>query len=116
MERELERRFLEAVGRHLVSLPFDLKALYEAMKKRADFVLIGVSLDTEKKDFEEAVSKKKIDWPQVWGPESGGEETFEMLDGLGIPYTCLIGPDGRLLAQHIFGPGTTEQVKKLVKE
>jgi len=63
----------------------NVKALYEAMNKRADFVLIGVSLDTEKKDFEDAVSKKQITWPQVWGPESGGEETFEMLDGLGIP-------------------------------
>jgi len=31
MERQLERRFLDAVGRHLVSLPFDLKVLYEAM-------------------------------------------------------------------------------------
>lgn len=93
----------------------NVKALYEAMKNESGFVLVGVSLDTEEKDFKEAVSKKKIDWPQVWGPESGSEETFEMLDGLGIPYTCVIGPDGRMLAQHIFGPGTAEQVKKLVK-
>ena len=93
----------------------NVKALYEAMKNESGFVLVGVSLDTEEKDFKEAVSQKKTDWPQVWGPESGAEETFEMLDGLGIPYTCLIGPDGRMLAQHIFGPGTTEQVKKLVK-
>jgi peroxiredoxin len=94
----------------------NIKALYEAMKNRADFVLLGISLDTENKDFKEFVSAKKIDWPQVWGPESGGEETFEMLDGQGIPYTCLIGPDGRLIAQHIFGSKTVEQVKKLLKE
>jgi uncharacterized membrane protein YkvA (DUF1232 family) len=31
MDKELERRFLEAVSRHLVSLPFDLKVLYEAL-------------------------------------------------------------------------------------
>jgi uncharacterized membrane protein YkvA (DUF1232 family) len=31
MDKELERRFLEALGRHLVSLPFDLKVLYEAL-------------------------------------------------------------------------------------
>jgi uncharacterized membrane protein YkvA (DUF1232 family) len=31
MDKQLERRFLEAMGRYLVSLPFDLKVLYEAM-------------------------------------------------------------------------------------
>lgn len=92
-----------------------IKALYEAMKNEPSFVLIGVSLDGNEKDFKAAVSKRNIDWPQVWGPESGAEKTFEMLEGLGIPYTCLIGPDGRMLAQHIVGPETTEQVKKLIR-
>jgi len=31
MDKEQERRFLELIGRHLVSLPFDLKVLYEAL-------------------------------------------------------------------------------------
>ncbi|HEY3352703.1 MAG TPA: hypothetical protein VGQ83_05610 [Polyangia bacterium] len=31
MDKELERRFLATIGRYLVSLPFDLKLLYEAM-------------------------------------------------------------------------------------
>lgn len=93
-----------------------IKALYEAMRNEPGFVLIGVSLDSNEKDFKAAVSKRNIDWPQVWGPESGAEKTFEMLEGLGIPYTCLIGPDGRMLAQHLFGPKITEQVKKLIKQ
>ncbi|HPD31533.1 MAG TPA: carboxypeptidase regulatory-like domain-containing protein [Phycisphaerae bacterium] len=92
-----------------------IKALHEAMKNEPSFILIGVSLDGNEKDFKAAVSKRNIDWPQVWGPESGAEKTFEMLEGLGIPYTCLIGPDGRMLAQHIVGPETTEQVKKLIR-
>ncbi len=94
----------------------NIKALHEAMKDRADFVLIGVNLDSETKDFKTFVEKNKIAWPQVSGPESGAEETFEMLDGLGIPYTCLIGPDGRMIAQHLFGSKTTEEVKKNLKD
>jgi uncharacterized membrane protein YkvA (DUF1232 family) len=31
MDKQLERRFLATIGRYLVSLPFDLKVLYEAM-------------------------------------------------------------------------------------
>ena len=86
------------------------------MKGREDFVLIGVNLDSESKDFKAFVDKNKIGWPQASGPDSGAEDTFEMLDGLGIPYTCLIGPDGRMIAQHIFGPKTVEEVKKNLKD
>jgi peroxiredoxin len=94
----------------------NIKALHEAMKKRADFVLIGVNLDSERKDFKDFVDKNKIAWPQVTGPKSGAEETFDMLDGMAIPYTCLIGPDGKLITQHIFGPKTVEEVKKHLKD
>jgi len=31
MDKQLERQFLATIGRYLVSLPFDLKVLYEAM-------------------------------------------------------------------------------------
>ena len=39
-------------------------------------------------------------------------EVFETLSGYGIPYTCLVGPDGKLLAQHLRGPGMVDQVKE----
>ncbi|HOQ84176.1 MAG TPA: carboxypeptidase regulatory-like domain-containing protein [Phycisphaerae bacterium] len=90
----------------------NVKALHEATKNRPDFVLIGISLDTDAKALKRACDEHGITWPQVVGPKSGAAEAFEELDGVGIPYTCLIGPDGKLEAQHLRGPGMVEEVRK----
>ncbi len=94
----------------------NIKALRQATKHRADFVLIGVSLDQERENLDKFIQKEGIDWPQVCGPQSGAAEAFEAFCGVGIPYTCLIGPDGKLLEQHLRGSGITEQVKKHLPE
>jgi thiol-disulfide isomerase/thioredoxin len=94
----------------------NVKALREATKNRPDFVMIGVSLDTNKSAFSAALARYSMDWPQAFGPKSGAQEAFDVLDGFGIPYTCLIGPDGKLLAQHLRGPGLDKQVQKYFAE
>ncbi len=93
----------------------NVKQLAAAMKSRPDFVLLGISLDQDEQTFKRALADKSMDWPQAFGPKSGAAEVFEMLDGFAIPYTCLIGPDGKLLAQHLRGPDMLEQVKKHLK-
>jgi peroxiredoxin len=89
----------------------DVKAVYEATKSRSDFVLIGISLDTDASAMKKACQDKGIAWPQAFGPKSGASEAFEALDGVGIPYICLIGPDGKLIAQHLRGPEMMKTVK-----
>lgn len=89
-----------------------LKAVREATRERADFVMIGVSLDQDRDAFRRAVEKHELNWPQVCGEDSGAREVFETFDGRGIPYICLIGPDGRIVAQHLRGPQIVEQVRK----
>ncbi len=74
-------------------------------------MLIGVSLDTDREALKAAVQQHGIDWPQVFGPKSGAREAFEMLSGVAIPCTSLIGPDGTLLAQDLRGAGLTDAVK-----
>lgn len=90
----------------------NIQALHAATRDRADFMLIGVSLDEDRQALRDAVNRHKMAWPQVFGPRSGGHEAFEALNGEGIPYTCLIGPDGKLLAQDLRGPGLVDEVKK----
>lgn len=98
-------------GPCIAELP-QVKAVYDATKDRPDFVLIGVSLDTDAAAMKKACQNKGITWPQVFGPKSGAAETFEAFDGFGIPYICLIGPDGKLITQHLRGQEMVEQVKK----
>jgi peroxiredoxin len=90
----------------------NVRAVYEATKDRADFVMLGVSLDNDRQAFSKATDAHKLDWPQVFGPKSGAEDAFNALDGVAIPYICLIGPDGTVLVQHLRGPGMVEDVQK----
>ena len=94
----------------------NVKAVYAANKDRADFLMIGISLDTDAGDLKRTIASKGITWPQVFGPRSGASEAFEELDGTGIPYICLIGPDGKLLAQHLRGPGMVDEVRRQSKK
>lgn len=93
----------------------NVKALREATRKQPNLVFLGISLDTDKAAFNTAVSKHDLDWPQIFGPKSGAQEAFDAFDGFGIPYMCLIGPDGKLLAQHLRGPGLAREVERLIE-
>lgn len=90
----------------------NVKRLYKAAKSRPDFLLIGISLDRDRKAFKKAVDDFEMHWPQVFGEKSGAEEAFAALDGTAIPYTCLIGPDGKIIAQHLRGPRLVDEVLK----
>lgn len=89
----------------------NVKALREATRDRSDFVLLGVNMDRSQSALDSAVKKHGIDWPQVFGPNSGAKEAGEAFGVAAIPYTCLIGPDGKLIAQHLRGPGLADEVK-----
>ena len=90
----------------------NVKRLYKAAKSRPDFILLGISLDRDRKAFKKAVDDFEMSWPQVFGEKSGAEEAFAALDGTAIPYTCLIGPDGKIVAQHLRGPRLVDEVLK----
>ena len=77
--------------------------------------MIGVSLDRDRAAFDKAIKDNQMEWLQVTGPNSGAQNVFGTLDGFGIPYTCLIGPEGKMLAQHLRGEGLTDEVKKHLK-
>ncbi|MHC4799838.1 MAG: carboxypeptidase regulatory-like domain-containing protein, partial [Planctomycetota bacterium] len=94
----------------------NVKALRKAIQDRPDFILIGVSVDTDREALKKAIEKYQLDWPQVVGPKSGAREAFETLNGIGIPYTCLIGPDGKIIDQNLRGPNMTEKVKKEISK
>lgn len=90
-----------------------LKKLHEKVRERSDFVMIGLSLDRSQADLEAAVKSNGIEWAQAFGPGSGAEEVFEVLGGAGIPYNCLIGTDGRILAQSLRGEALVPAVEQL---
>lgn len=100
-------------GPCMAELPH-VRAVHELVRERTDALLIGISLDTHRKNLDKVMQAKGMTWPQIFGPKSGASEAFETLDGVGIPYICVIAPDGKMAAQHLRGPEMVEQVREFL--
>lgn len=69
--------------------------------KNKGFEILGVSLDKDRKDWEKAVAKDKINWLQVI--DNGGWEakTGELWQIYQIPTSYLINKDGKVVAMDL---------------
>jgi thiol-disulfide isomerase/thioredoxin len=80
------------------------------------FAMIGLNLDDDAAVVREYVQENGMGWIQGflgdWS-ETAVPDTFGVT---GIPAIMLIGPDGRLLAQGLRGPGIREAVRKALEQ
>lgn len=101
-------------GPCVVEMP-NVAALHEATKARSDFVLIGVSLDSNRAALDKFVKEKGVGWLQVFG--DGGAEAAAAAFGVrAIPATFLIGPDGNVIATSFHGSSMRENVLQRLSE
>ncbi len=73
-----------------------LKKMYDQMGSNERFLMIGVSLDFDKKMLGTFVKKQKIAWPQVYDGDNKGGTLADKYGVIGIPALFLIGPDGKI--------------------
>ena len=88
--------------------------VHESFGKRKDFLMIGLSRDFEKDALRSFLKRnKKVAWPQVFSEEGGVETACEKLGITWIPRVLVIGPDGRMLANHF---PRAEEIPKRIEE
>jgi thiol-disulfide isomerase/thioredoxin len=97
----------------IVELPH-LIALHEKFGPRKDFLMIGVSLDSDETELRDFLKERKIEWPQCVGDNGGA--TAEAFGVTGIPAVFLIGVDGKILAVNLFGAELTAKVNEVLSE
>ena len=94
----------------------DMAQLERMMKKYGDnFIVIGVSLDTDPKALTEYLKENGFFWPQLW--EQGG------LDGrlanemgiLTLPTMLLIDKHGKVLSRNVSASGLDGELKQILK-
>jgi hypothetical protein len=74
-----------------------------------------VSLDSSKDDLTQYIDREKIPWPQIYCGEVPGLDLPLTWGVDGIPAIFLIGPDGRLLAQHLRGEAIAIAVRQVLR-
>jgi len=80
-----------------------LKAAYDAFRIHERFALVSLSLDDKPDVPRDYVAKHNLTWPQ--GFLGQGSSVTESYGVTSIPAIMLIGPDGKLLARGLGGPG-----------
>jgi peroxiredoxin len=97
------------------SLP-ELVKIYDKYKDK-NFAILGVSLDKHKVDWIKAINDFKLTWTQVselkgWDSKVVG--TYNFAD-LGIPYSVLVAPDGKIIAKRLSDGELENKLQELLK-
>lgn len=84
----------------------NLVAVNEALGQRKDFVIISISLDSDRdeKKLRKFITEKKMNWVQVFGKKGGVQEAAAACGVQFIPSLFLVGPDGVLKSTDLYGP------------
>ncbi len=90
-----------------------LKELYKTYKKEDKFALLGISLDINRADWEQAIEKDTIDWEQVSDFSGWNGSVIKQYGILTLPSYILIGPDARILDQKITLDSLSTKLKEI---
>jgi peroxiredoxin len=84
---------------------------YAAYKEKG-FNILGISLDTEKKDWQQAVAKDNLTWTHVSDLQRFEGPTERLYHIEAIPSNFIIDPQGIIVAKSVTGPDLEEFLKK----
>jgi peroxiredoxin len=87
---------------------------YAAYKEKG-FNILGISLDTEKKDWQQAVAKDNLTWTHVSDLQRFDGPTERIYHIEAIPSNFIIDPQGIIVAKSVTGPDLEEFLKKTFK-
>lgn len=88
-----------------------MKKAYERFHSKG-FEIVGVSLDKDKKAWDNAVTQLQMTWPQLSDLQFWMCSAAQKYYIKSIPATLLIGPDGKIIASNLRG----EQLMKKLEE
>jgi peroxiredoxin len=96
------------------SLP-GLVKIYDKYKDK-NFTVLGVSLDKRKREWLRAINELKLEWTQVSElkeMKSKVVDTYNFID-LGIPFSVLVSPDGKILAKRLTDSELDDKLHELL--
>lgn len=90
----------------------NLKQLYESYKHK-DFIIVSVSIDTEKQNWLRAVHKDALTWPQLSDLKGNQSDVYLAYGITSIPANFLINPDGEVIAKDLKGDALKNELSRI---
>ncbi|HVZ26677.1 MAG TPA: TlpA disulfide reductase family protein [Sediminibacterium sp.] len=89
-------------------------AAYNKFKNK-NFTILGVSLDSEKADWEKAIADDHLDWTQVSDLKQWQSSMVSLYQFDGIPFNVLIDPQGKIIASSLRGDALETKLAEVLK-
>lgn len=83
--------------------------------KDKNFTILGVSLDKEKTDWEEAIKKDGLTWTHVSDLKQWESGMVPLYQFDGIPFNVLIDPQGKIIATGLRGEDLEKKLGEVLK-
>jgi len=88
------------------------KELFKKWGKGDKLKMLGISLDTDRKEWSKAIKKDSIQWQQACGRRSWDTDLIRTLQIEQIPYNVLANKQGKIVARNV----TEEEIEKYIQE
>ena len=92
----------------------NVKRCYEKYKSKG-FEILGVSLDKNREDWLDAITKEGLTWPQVSDLKFWQSEACSIYAVQSIPYTVLVDKDGKIIATDLRGADLDTKLAEVLK-
>lgn len=83
--------------------------------KDKNFTILGVSLDKEKTDWEEAIKKDGLTWTHVSDLKQWESSMVPLYQFDGIPFNVLVDPQGKIIATGLRGEELERKLAEVLK-
>ncbi len=87
--------------------------LYEKYKDKG-FDILGVSLDTNKDKWVQAIKKDNLNWHHISDLKGWSSQLSKPYGVRGIPYTVLVDKEGNIIAKRLRGASLEAKLKELL--
>ncbi len=83
--------------------------------KDKNFTILGVSLDKEKENWEQAIKDDKLTWSHVSDLKQWASSVVPLYHIEGIPFNVLIDPQGKIIATELRGEELEKKLAEVLK-
>ena len=96
--------------------PFIKEALAYS-EKSDNFVVLSYSLDSKEPDWKNCIEKNELvhkNWLHISTLKGWNSNAAKLFGVEGVPYTALIGPDGKVIAFELRGEAMVKRIKRII--
>jgi peroxiredoxin len=84
------------------------------MFKDKNFTVLGVSLDTKKSSWKEAIRHDKLTWNQISELKGWNSAPAAIYGVEAIPANFLVNPDGKIIATNLEGDSLFQKLREVL--